>query len=54
MWEYDIIWGNLPKKEITINGNNAYISKCIHMILKEKNQETKIKHVTGMTEYVTT
>ena len=24
IWEYNIIWGNLPKKKITIKGNNAY------------------------------
>ena len=43
----------LPKKEITINGNNAYVSKCIHIILEEKNQEKNIKYVTGVTEHVT-
>ena len=43
IWKYDIIWGNLPKKEITIKGNNAYVSRYIYMILEEKNQEKKIK-----------
>ena len=39
--------------EITIKGNNAYVSICIHMILEEKIQEKKIKDVTGVIEYMT-
>ena len=53
IWKYDIIRGNLSKEETTIKGNNAYVSICIHIILEEKNQEKKIKDVTGVTEYVT-
>ena len=45
--------GNLPKNEITIEGNNADISKYIHRILEEKNLEKKIKDVTDVTEHVT-
>ena len=41
IWKYSIIWGNLSKKKITIKGNNAYVSKCIHMILEKKNQEKR-------------
>ena len=31
IWKYNIILGNLPKKEITIKGNNSYVSICIYI-----------------------